>query len=68
MITPRFAGTPATLSPFLTGTTVSDPFSGQVRTLNDLSRRRTDLTSLVCTPEADAGIAPLTEAGADAAP
>jgi len=68
MITPRFAGTPATLSPFLTGTTVSDPFSGQVRTLNDLSRRRTDLTSLVCTSEADAGIAPLTEAGADAAP
>jgi hypothetical protein len=48
MITPRFAGSEATLSPFLTGTTVFDQFSGQVRTLNDLQRRNADLTSLVC--------------------
>jgi hypothetical protein len=48
MITPRFAGNEATLSPFLLGTTVNDPFSGQVRTLNDLQRRNADLTGLVC--------------------
>jgi hypothetical protein len=30
MITPRSAGTEAQLSPFLTGTTVSDRFSGQL--------------------------------------
>ena len=33
-------GPKAQLSPFLTGTTVFDQFSGQVRTLNDLARRR----------------------------
>jgi hypothetical protein len=48
MITPRFPGNEASLSGFITGTTVFDPFSGQVRTLNDLGRRRLDLTSLVC--------------------
>jgi hypothetical protein len=49
MISPRFAvGQEATLSPFITGVTVFDPFSGQTRTLNDLGRRRTDLTGLVC--------------------
>jgi hypothetical protein len=50
-ISPRFSpGQEAFLSPFLTGTTVFDPFSGQARALNDLSRRRADLTGLVCTP------------------
>jgi hypothetical protein len=53
-ITPRFPGSTATLSPFLTGTTVFDT-NGQSRTLNDLARRRTDLTSFVC---ADAGTSP----------
>jgi hypothetical protein len=50
-ISPRFGqGGEAFLSPFLTGTSVFDPFSGQVRQLNDLARRRADLVSLVCTP------------------
>jgi hypothetical protein len=58
-VTPRFAGNEAVLSPFLTGTTVFDQFSGQVRTLNDLGRRRADLTSLVCPPsDGDAGTTP----------
>ena len=70
MISPRFPGSEAFLSPFITGTTVFDRFSGQVRTLNDLGRRRLDLTSLVCgsgdggmmppppPPPADAGAPP----------
>jgi len=48
MVTPRSPGSEAQLSPFITGTTVTDKFSGQTRTLNDLGRRKTDLTSLVC--------------------
>ena len=48
MVNPRFPGQEASLSGFLTGTTVFDPFSGQVRTLNDLARRRADLSALVC--------------------
>ena len=48
MVIPRFPGSEAQLSPFITGTTVTDQFSGQTRTLNDLGRRKTDLTSLVC--------------------
>jgi hypothetical protein len=45
MITPRrFAGSEAALSPFMTGTTVVDRFTGQPRTLNDLQRRNADLT------------------------
>jgi hypothetical protein len=49
MISARsFAGQEATLAPFITGITLFDPFSGQTRTLNDLARRRVDLTSLVC--------------------
>jgi hypothetical protein len=71
MIAPRNEGQPSVLSPFLTGTTVIDDFSGETRTLNDLLRRRTDLTSLVCTdagappppPPADASTEPL-DAGA----
>ncbi len=54
MITPRFPGSPATLSPFLTGTTVFGQ-TGQPQTLNDLARRKADLTSLVCA--ADGGSA-----------
>ncbi|HEX2670441.1 MAG TPA: hypothetical protein VHM25_06200, partial [Polyangiaceae bacterium] len=48
MVTPRFPGNEAQLSPFITGTTVFDPFAGKQRTLNDLGRRKTDLTALVC--------------------
>jgi len=47
-ISPRFAFSEATLSPFLTGTTVSDPITGQSRTFNDLARRRADLDAIVC--------------------
>lgn len=50
MIGPRFDQQEASLAPFITGTTVVDPFSGQTRTLNDLARRRVDLTALVCPP------------------
>jgi len=54
---------------------VFDPFSGQARTLNDLGRRRLDLTSLVCgsgdggmmppppPPPVDAGVPPPRDAG-----
>lgn len=52
MVSPRSPGSEATLSPFLTGTTVKDLVTGQLRTINDLGRRKTDLTSLVCTPPA----------------
>jgi hypothetical protein len=63
-ISPRFPGSEATLSPFLTGTTVFDPVTGAPRTLNDLARRNADLKSLVCAapppppppPPADAGV------------
>jgi hypothetical protein len=48
-IQPRFSGQEATLSPFLTGTTISDPATGQPRTLNDLGRRNADLKAVVCT-------------------
>ena len=54
MVNPRSVGSEATLSPFLTGTTVFDRFSGQIRTLNDLGRRQADLTSVVCAPVAPA--------------
>jgi Concanavalin A-like lectin/glucanases superfamily len=61
MVNPRFPGSEATLSSFLTGTTVFDPFSGQSRTLNDLGRRQQDLTSLVC--PSDGGTPPPGDAG-----
>lgn len=50
MINPRFGEQEASLAPFISGTTVIDPFSGQARQLNDLARRRVDLTALVCPP------------------
>jgi hypothetical protein len=54
-ITPRFPGSEATLSPFLQGTTVRDPFSGVVRPLNDLARRQNDLKAIVCPPDTGDG-------------
>ncbi|HVY39135.1 MAG TPA: LamG domain-containing protein [Polyangia bacterium] len=48
MIGPRGIGSEATLSPFLTGTSAFDQFTGQQRTLNDLGRRKDDLTAVVC--------------------
>jgi hypothetical protein len=56
MVNPRSVGSEASLSPFMTGTTVFDPLTGQPRTLNDLSRRKADLTGVVCAP---AGMAPV---------
>ena len=50
MVNPRFPGSEAQLSPFITGTSQQDPFTGQTRTINDLGRRKTDLTGLVCAP------------------
>ena len=67
MVTPRFPGSEAQLSPFLTGTTVFDRFSGQSRTINDLGRRKADLTSLVCSTPASAPIV-ITPAATPTAP
>jgi hypothetical protein len=56
----RAKGQIASLSGFLTGTTVSDPVSGKSRTFNDLARRKTDFSSLLCsttTAAAPAGAA-----------
>jgi len=72
-ITPRSPGSEATLSPFLTGTTVTDS-AGQTRTLNDLGRRRTDFTGVVCgptdggapPPAVDANPPPVVDAGSPA--
>jgi hypothetical protein len=47
-ISPRFPGDEATLSPFLTGTTVADPVTSRTRSFNDLRRRNIDLTAIVC--------------------
>jgi hypothetical protein len=47
-INPRFLGSEATLSPFLTGTTVFDRTTGQVRTLNELARRKDAFTQFLC--------------------
>jgi hypothetical protein len=60
-INPRSPGSEAFLSPFLTGTTVFDRGTGIRRTLNDLARRRTDLTGLVC--PTDAGLPPPVDSG-----
>jgi hypothetical protein len=56
-ISPRFPGAEAGLSGFLTGTTISDPLTGQPRVFNDLLRRRLDLEAVVC---GGSGAAPLT--------
>ena len=50
-ISPRFPGTEASLSGFLTGITVPDPGTGQPRTFNDLGRRAADLKATVCTAD-----------------
>jgi hypothetical protein len=47
-IQPRLPGRKSALSPFLAGTTVFDPVTREQRQLNDLARRKSDLTSLVC--------------------
>jgi hypothetical protein len=60
MVTPRFPGQEAVLSPFLTGTSAFDQTTGQQRTLNDLARRKADLTALVCGSSPDAGGPPPT--------
>lgn len=53
----RTAGFQSHLSGFLLGKTVTDPVTGARRTLNDLARRRDDLTPFVC-PPAGAALAP----------
>lgn len=47
-ISPRFPGSEAFLSPFLTGTTAFDAFTGQPRTLNELARRAAGMRAVVC--------------------
>jgi hypothetical protein len=49
-VNPRFPGSEAQLSGFLTGITVADPVTFAPRTFNDLARRKSDLTQLVCAP------------------
>jgi hypothetical protein len=49
-VNPRSSANEAQLSGFLTGTTVSDPVTFELRTFNDLARRKDDLTQLVCAP------------------
>ena len=44
----RSAGQVATLSGFLTGTTVSDPVSGKSRSFDDLARRKDDFATFLC--------------------
>jgi len=47
-INPRDPGQPSFLSGFLTGTTVFDFKTGEVRSFNDLHRRNVDLHALIC--------------------
>jgi Concanavalin A-like lectin/glucanases superfamily len=69
MINPRFPGQEARLSPFLTGTTAFDQFTGQLRPLNDLARRRADLTAMVCgTGNSAASTRPATASNVPAVP
>ncbi|MCE9671734.1 hypothetical protein LY474_28390 [Myxococcus stipitatus] len=49
-VSPRQAGQASVLSPFLRGTTVTDPVTKNVRTFDDLGRRAEDLKALVCAP------------------
>jgi hypothetical protein len=46
-IAPRNFNQEASLSPFLTGTRVQDPESGQMFDMNDLQRRQTDILNVV---------------------
>ncbi len=50
-IRPRFPGSEASLSGFMTGTTVFDFNTGTERRFNDLGRRNADLTGIVCSAE-----------------
>jgi hypothetical protein len=56
-ISPRFPGGEATLSPFLTGTTVTDRVTLRTRSFNDLRRRNIDLTAIVCADPAARALA-----------
>jgi hypothetical protein len=47
-VNPRFPGQPSALSGFLTGENVSDPFTGQLRRLSELARRKQVMESVVC--------------------
>lgn len=47
-VSPRDVGQEAFLSGFLTGTSVFDPQTGQLRTFNDLARRSADFRFVVC--------------------
>ncbi|WP_438022820.1 LamG domain-containing protein [Sorangium sp. So ce233] len=49
-VNPRFPGGETSLSGFMTGITISDPVTGELRTLNDLGRRNQDMVALVCEP------------------
>lgn len=49
-IFPRARGVDA-LSPFLLGAPFSDPITGELRTVNDMLRRRRDLEAIVCPPQ-----------------
>lgn len=46
----RNVGSPAPLSGFLTGTTVSDPINGVQRSFNDLQRRQNDMVVVLACP------------------
>jgi hypothetical protein len=47
-VSPRAPGAPSGLSGFLKGLAVADPVTGEIRTFNDLQRRKADLEQLVC--------------------
>ena len=49
----RWAGTRAALSGLLTGVAVADPFTGELRTFNELHRRKMDLQAMVCGGDED---------------
>jgi len=62
-IAPRFPGSEAGLSGFLTGITISDPVTFQSRTFNDLGRRNADLKAIVCAGSASQAAASGTTLG-----
>ena len=53
-INPRDPGTVAQLAGFLSGSSVPDPVTGELRTFNDLRRRKLDLEQIVCSNAAPA--------------